>query len=100
MILTEGVHISPNAIGWVDVPGIWNEAQAEKWKEINEAVEKDNGAKMVAQLWHQGRQSHEDLVEGDMGVIAPSAIAAKGEVHLRDGKQPFPVPRAVELEEI
>lgn len=97
LILTEGSHISPQAIGWVDSPGIYTEAQAAGWKTITDAV----STPMWIQLWHQGRQSHESLVESKDGtVVAPSAIAAAGDVHIREGTVPFPEPRALETDEI
>lgn len=32
LIITEGVHISEQAIGWVKVPGIFTDTQGEAWK--------------------------------------------------------------------
>ena len=37
------------------------------------------GSKIVVQLWHVGRISHPDLLDGDIPV-APSAIQPAGEV--------------------
>jgi hypothetical protein len=31
-VISEGVHISPQARGWYHVPGLWNQDQVEKWK--------------------------------------------------------------------
>eukprot|EP00121_Abeoforma_whisleri_P015462 Awhi_evm1s14245 len=99
-LLTEGTHISKGGIGWCDVPGIWNLQQAEHWKKIVDSCHEANG-KLVMQLWHQGRQSHESINEGEMGVIAPSAIQCGGQMAIKDGSMvDFSVPRALTLEEI
>jgi 2,4-dienoyl-CoA reductase-like NADH-dependent reductase (Old Yellow Enzyme family) len=54
---------------------------------------------MLLQLWHVGRISHPFYLDGAQPV-APSAIAAEGPVRLMRPQQPFPVPRALALEEI
>ena len=42
---------------YIDVPGIYNQAQMQQWKKITEAV-KAHGATFYCQLWHTGRASH------------------------------------------
>uniref|UniRef100_A0A7S1ERE4 NADH:flavin oxidoreductase/NADH oxidase N-terminal domain-containing protein n=1 Tax=Timspurckia oligopyrenoides TaxID=708627 RepID=A0A7S1ERE4_9RHOD len=98
MILTEGTHPSVAGCGWVDVPGIYTEAQVEGWKKINDAVHADNGARMVLQIWHQGRQSHEEVRPGK--VLSASAVQAKGNAHARSGTYPYPVPTEMTLDDI
>ncbi|KNC86413.1 hypothetical protein SARC_01419 [Sphaeroforma arctica JP610] len=100
IILTEGTHISPGAIGWVDAAGIWTEGQVESWRKVLSKTREAGDAKVVMQLWHQGRQSHPEVVEGSMGVIAPSAIRVEGQMHLRNEKADYGMPRALTLEEI
>jgi 2,4-dienoyl-CoA reductase-like NADH-dependent reductase (Old Yellow Enzyme family) len=51
------------------------------------------------QLWHVGRISDPMFHDGKPPV-APSAIAAKGDVSLLRPKRPYPVPRALETSEI
>jgi len=53
LIITEGNIISEEAIGVVNVPGIYSKAQVEGWKLTTEAVHK-KGGKIVTQLWHTG----------------------------------------------
>ncbi len=98
LILSEATAVDPKGVGYLDTPGIWNEAQIAGWREITDAVH-EVGGKIVLQLWHVGRISHPDLLDGDLPV-APSAIAAIGEARTLEGKKSFVTPRALELEEI
>ncbi len=98
LILTEATVISPKAVGYADTPGLWSEEQAQAWHPITEAVHAQ-GAKMVVQLWHVGRISDPELLEGDTPV-APSAIQPAGHVSLLRPKRPYVTPRALSLEEI
>lgn len=98
LILTEATVIDAKAVGYADTPGLWSAEQAAAWRDIVQAVHAQ-GSKMVVQLWHVGRISHPDLLDGDTPV-APSAIAAEGEVSLLRPKRPFPTPRALSETEI
>ncbi len=98
LILTEATVISPKAVGYEDTPGLWTEEQAHAWQPIIQAVHAQ-GAKIVAQLWHVGRISDPQLLDGDLPV-APSAIQPEGHVSLLRPKRPYVTPRALSLEEI
>lgn len=98
MIISEATSVSPMGVGYPDTPGIWSNDQVEGWKAITQAVH-DAGGRIVLQLWHVGRISHPFYLDGALPV-APSAIAAGGHVSLLRPKQPYPVPRALELSEI
>lgn len=98
LILTEATAVTPQGVGYVDTPGIWSTAQIEGWKRITEAVHA-RGGRIICQLWHVGRLSHPDFLNGGTPV-APSAIAANGEIRTPTGHAPYPVPRALELDEI
>lgn len=65
---------------------------------ITEAVHA-KGGKIVLQLWHVGRISDPSLLDGQ-APVAPSAIAAKGNVSLLRPPRPYSVPRALDTEEI
>jgi N-ethylmaleimide reductase len=90
--------ISPKAVGYANTPGLWSQEQAQAWNKIVKAVHAQ-GSKIVVQLWHVGRISHPDLLDGDTPV-APSAIQPAGEVSLLRPKRPFVTPRALSHEEI
>ena len=78
--------------------GLWSQEQAQAWNKIIEAVHAQ-GSKIVVQLWHVGRISHPELLNGDIPV-APSAIQPAGEVSLLRPKRPYVTPRALSIEEI
>ncbi|CAI5988403.1 unnamed protein product, partial [Closterium sp. NIES-64] len=59
LLITEGTVVSPEAIGYPNVPGIYTREQVEAWKPIVKAV-KDKGSVFFCQLWHGGRASHQD----------------------------------------
>ena len=99
LIITEGTHISPRANGWDNVPGIYSPEQVQGWRKVTEAVHAAGG-RIFCQLWHQGRISHPDLLEGQLP-IAPSAITAKGvNAYLRGGYEQSPIPQAASIEEV
>ena len=98
LMLTEATAVTPMGVGYPNTPGIWSEAQLEGWKAITAAVHAARG-RIFLQLWHVGRISHPFYLDGATPV-APSAIAAAGHVRLLDKTTQYPVPRAIELEEI
>ncbi len=103
LLITEATAISPQAQGYADVPGLWNDEQVAAWKNVTDAVHAAGG-RIAVQLWHVGRVSHVDLQPGGQAPVAPSAITAKTKtVLIRDGVPTFTdtsAPRALELSEI
>jgi 2,4-dienoyl-CoA reductase-like NADH-dependent reductase (Old Yellow Enzyme family) len=98
LILTEATSISPQGVGYADTPGIWSEAQVEGWKPVTEGVH-EAGGRIFLQLWHVGRISDPTFLNDELPV-APSAIAATGNVSLLRPPRPFVTPRALERTEI
>jgi N-ethylmaleimide reductase len=99
LIVTECTAVSPESAGIMRAPGIYTDAQAEGWREVVDAVHQ-NGGRIYLQIWHCGRVSHTDL-QPDGGLpVAPSAIAAQGQIFTPNGRLDYPVPRALELGEI
>ena len=72
LIITEGSQVSPMAVGYINTPGMYSEAQTEGWKAVTAAVH-EAGGKIFAQLWHVGRISHPDFHGGELP-LAPDAI--------------------------
>ncbi|MDJ0448782.1 alkene reductase [Methylocystis sp. JR02] len=98
MILSEATSVTPMGVGYPDTPGIWSDAQVDGWREVTRAVH-EAGGRILLQLWHVGRLSHSVYLDG-APPVAPSAIAAEGHVSLLRPKQPYPVPRALDIDEI
>ena len=98
LIVTECATVSDNSRGILRAPGIQTEAQVDGWREVTQAVHDADG-RIFLQLWHCGRVSHSTLQGGTLPV-APSAIAAQGEIFTPEGRVPFEVPRPLELAEI
>ena len=98
LILTEATSISPQGVGYAHTPGIWSSAQVEGWRHITEAVHARHG-KMFLQLWHVGRVSDPEFLNGQIPV-APSAIACEGMVAHLEPVRAYSVPRALHTEEI
>jgi N-ethylmaleimide reductase len=97
LIIAEGTYPSPESQAYLGQPGIVTDEQVEGWRRVAEAVH-DRGGRIVLQVMHGGRVTHPD-VNGGRRVVAPSAIAINGQVHTATGKQPYPVPHALTVEE-
>ena len=98
LIITEGVPVSPQGVGYPNVPGIWNPEQVTGWRLVTDAVHAAGG-RMYMQLWHVGRISDPDHLGGE-APVAPSPIPAPGHVSLMRPQRPFVVPRTLALDEI
>ncbi|MCC9135899.1 alkene reductase [Pontibacter silvestris] len=98
LIISEGTPVSEQGIGYINIPGIYTETQVEGWKKVTKAVH-DKGGKIFAQLWHVGRISHPDLLNGELPV-APSAINPNDQAFTEEGFKPTVTPRALTVEEI
>lgn len=98
LIISEATAVSKRGYGWIQAPGIFKPEHVKGWQKVTEAVHKAGG-RMVLQLWHMGRASHPDFMDG-LPIVAPSAIAIKGEVDTPLGRKPYTVPHALSVEEI
>lgn len=100
LIITEATVVSEQGIGWLNSPGIYNDAQTEGWRRVVDTVHRAGG-KISLQLWHCGRASHRYFFADGGLPVAPSAIAiADDHSHTPKGKVPYETPRALETEEI
>lgn len=98
LIISEATVISEEANGYLNTPGLYNEAQVAGWQRVTDAVH-EKGSLIVAQLWHVGRVSHPDLLKGETPVSA-SAVQQAGHVSLLRPKRPYVLPRPLEVAEI
>jgi len=97
LIISEATGISREGLGWPYAPGLWTDQQAEAWRPITDAVHAAGG-RIVAQLWHMGRQVH-SAVTGSQPVSS-SATATAGQAHTYDGKRDFETARPLGEDEI
>jgi len=100
LIITEGTSPSPNGLGYPRIPGIFSPAQVEGWKRITDAVHA-KGAKIFLQIMHCGRIAHPLNLPAAARVLAPSGVAASGEMYTdAEGMKPHPVLKAMTEEDI
>ncbi len=99
LIIAEATTISEQGFGWVDSPGIYNDAQVAGWKKITAALHA-KGTPIFLQLWHCGRASHSSF-HGGKPAVSASAIKINGDyIHTPKGKEPYEAPRALETDEV
>ncbi len=100
LLITEGTSPSPNGLGYPRIPGIFSPEQVAGWQAVTQAIHA-GGAKTFMQLMHTGRVGHANNLPEGARVMAPSAIAAAGEMYTdQAGLQPHPVPEAMTPEDI
>ena len=99
LIITEASQISQQGQGYLDTPGIYSDEQVAAWKKVTDAVHA-KGGKIVIQLWHVGRISHNSLQPVGEVPVAPSAIPANTKTFISTGFAPVSPPRALGIGEI
>lgn len=77
LIITDNTAVAPNGIGYMGTPGIYNQVQIDGWKHVTGEVHA-RGGRIFMQLVHAGRIGHYLNNEGQMPLIAPSAVTAEG----------------------
>lgn len=98
LLITEGSQVSEKAVGYINTPGIYSEAQVEGWKTVTKRVH-DKGGKIFIQLWHVGRMSHPDFHNGELPVSA-SAINPNAQSFTPSGFKDTVTPKEMTLEDI
>lgn len=96
LIITEATHFSEQGVGYPFTPGIHTPEQISGWRRVTEAVHQ-RGWRIFLQLWHVGRISHPSMQPAGQLPVAPSAVAAEGELFTYTGVHPFVTPRALEV---
>lgn len=100
LIVTEGTSPSSNGLGYPRIPGIFSAAQVEGWRRIADAVHAQ-GAKLFVQLMHTGRIGHELNLPSGARVLAPSAVAAAGDIYTdAEGMKPNAMPQEMSAADI
>ena len=95
LLITEATNISPEAMAYMSVPGIWTDEQVAGWRQVTEGVHA-KGGKVVCQLWHTGRVAvpsygeHPLLRRSDhvarRGLAPGVSSSASAMLHPRSGK--------------
>ncbi len=98
LILSEGTWVSPKAIGFINVPGIYTREQIEGWKRVTKAVH-DKGGLIFSQLGHIGSASHPDFFDGELPG-GPSAINPQTRCFTPEGFKDTLTPRELTVAEI
>ncbi|KII86958.1 hypothetical protein PLICRDRAFT_114056 [Plicaturopsis crispa FD-325 SS-3] len=92
LLISEATFIAPQAGGYPNVPGIWNDDQIAGWKKITDAVHA-KGSYIYLQLWALGRAGVPDVLtkEGPYPHVSASDVPFKGNAN---------VPRPLTIPEI
>ncbi|MDX8399958.1 MAG: alkene reductase [Gallionellaceae bacterium] len=100
LLISEGVAPSANGMGYARQPGLFTPEQIEGWKRVTAGVHAAGG-KIFSQLMHDGRVSHPANMLAGAKVVAPSAIAAPGQMWTdNDGLQDYPIPSVMTEDDI
>ena len=97
LIVSEGTQPSAIGQGYPHTPGLHTDEQVAGWRLVADAVHA-RGGKIVVQLMHAGRISHQAII--GQQPVAPSAVIPAGEVYTEQGMKAFEVPRALEIAEL
>lgn len=98
LIISEGTWISKEAIGFINVPGIYSESQVEGWKAITDRVHQ-KGGRIFLQLGHAGLLSHPHHLDGELP-LGPSAVNPLTKSYTAQGVQETVTPREMSHEDI
>jgi N-ethylmaleimide reductase len=98
LIITEAAWVSLEAIGFINVPGIFSPEQVEGWKKVTDAVHAEGG-RIYLQVAHSGAGSHPDFFAG-RPPLAPSAVNPGLRSFTNEGSKETVTPRAMTLDQI
>src|ERR1044071_1845625 len=99
LIITEATNVSPMAKGYVRTPGIYTDAQIERWRSVTKSVHA-RGGKIFMQIFHTGRIALPDFLPGNAQPVAPSAVRAQGKNYTDAGAKGVVTPREMTVEKI
>ena len=99
LIVSEGTQVCAEGQGYLDTPGIWNDAQAAGWRQVTDAVHA-RGGRIVAQLWHVGRISNVSLLPPGLQPVSSTARRAQGKTFTAAGFEDVSAPRALRTDEL
>ncbi|MFI1286682.1 alkene reductase [Streptomyces sp. NPDC020858] len=92
LIITEGIQPSAVGQGYPFTPGLHTAEQITAWREVTDSVHAAGG-RIFAQIMHSGRIGHPTLLPDGLVPVAPSALAAQGQLFTGEGMKDFVTPR-------
>jgi N-ethylmaleimide reductase len=99
LIVTEASSVSPRSVSRPGASAIFMARHEAAWRGVAAAVHAQGGI-IFQQIYHLGRKSDPTRMEVGTVPVAPSAIAAQGQVAGVNGPVPFAMPRALATDEI
>ena len=86
LLITEATFIAPQAGGYSNVPGIYNDSQIAAWKKVTDAVHA-KGSFIYLQLWALGRAADPEVLKAELG----AAVKSSSDVPMKGGGKPQPL---------
>jgi N-ethylmaleimide reductase len=99
LIISEGTQVDALGQGYLDTPGIYSPDQLAGWRAVTDAVHA-RGGRIVAQIWHVGRISHNSLLPGGADPVSSVAKVANSKTFTAAGFEAVSAPRALSTEEV
>lgn len=99
LIITEGTHISEFSVTRRNAAAHHTEKQLQQWTSVVKSIHEAGGV-VFQQLYHVGRKALLSTLPKGEPPVAPYPIAASGGLLVDGALEPFPVPRALRLDEI
>lgn len=99
LIVTEASSVSPVSVSRPHASAIYSEGHVAGWRRVAAAVHEKDGV-IFQQIYHLGRKADPSRMPDGIAPVAPSAIAARGQVAGKNGPVDFAVPRALATAEI
>ena len=99
LVINEGLYTDKAfSQGYLNQPGIADDAQAQAWKELTGAI-RQHGTLVLAQLMHSGALSQGNRFRSH--TVAPSAVQPVGEqMGFHHGQGRYPTPAAITEQDI
>lgn len=91
LLISEGIQPSAVGQGYPFTPGLHSAEQVAAWRRVTDSVHA-TGGRIFAQLMHSGRIGHPSLLPDGLVPVAPSAVAARGQLFTGDGMKDFVTP--------
>ncbi len=99
LIVTEATSVSPYSVSRPGAAAHFNDKQTAGWREVAATVHR-KGGRIFQQLYHLGRKSDPTRMPGGAQPVAPSPIAAIGEIAGVNGPAAFATPHELDAGEI